>query len=277
MNQPKLPTGVIVAIVSVIAVLVVAPIFLVIIGTGKVGVISTFGKVSDRTLSSGLNLKNPFSNVTQMSIRTEEYTMSSSENEGKVKGDDSVDARASDGAQIKIDITVLFHVKPESAVTIFKELGTDYESKIIRPVIRSAIREVVAKYTVTEVFSTKREEIATKIKDQVARDIEPRGVVVEETLFRDVQLSKALADSIEQKLTAQQEAAKFEFILEREKKEAERKIIEAKGQRDAQNLISQGLTSKYLTYLYIVSLKDRQGTIYVPTEGGMPLFKEISK
>lgn len=275
MNQPSLPTPLLIAIVVVVGLLVAGPLFLVVIDTGKIGIISTFGSVSDRTLNSGLNIKNPFSKVTEISIRTEEYTMSSVENEGKIQGDDSVDARASDGAQVKVDITVLFHVKPEAAVSIFKELGIDYEAKIIRPVIRSAIREVVAKYTIIEVFSTKRDEIAQKIKEQVAKNIDARGVVVEDTLLRDVKLSQALADSIEQKLTAQQEAEKFEFILAKEKKEAERKVIEAKGQRDAQILISESLTSKYLSYLYINSLKDRQGTIYVPTEGGMPLFKQI--
>lgn len=275
MNQPSLPTPLLIAIVVVVGLLVAGPLFLVVIDTGKIGIISTFGSVSDRTLNSGLNIKNPFSKVTEISIRTEEYTMSSVENEGKIQGDDSVDARASDGAQVKVDITVLFHVKPEAAVSIFKDLGIDYEAKIIRPVIRSAIREVVAKYTIIEVFSTKRDEIAQKIKEQVAKNIDARGVVVEDTLLRDVKLSQALADSIEQKLTAQQEAEKFEFILAKEKKEAERKVIEAKGQRDAQILISESLTSKYLSYLYINSLKDRQGTIYVPTEGGMPLFKQI--
>ncbi|PIY17200.1 band 7 protein [Candidatus Dojkabacteria bacterium CG_4_9_14_3_um_filter_150_Dojkabacteria_WS6_41_13] len=264
-----------VVLIAVVSLFVVAPLFLVIIDTGKIGVISTFGKVSVRVLYSGLNIKSPFSQVTKISVRTEESTMSSVENEGRMQGDDSVEARASDGAQVKVDITVLFHVKPDAAMTIFKELGVDYEAKIIRPVIRSAIREVIAKYTVTEVFSTKRDEIAQKIKEQVASDVEPRGVVVEDTSFRDVKLCEALAASIEQKLTAQQESEKYEFILAREKKEADRKVIEAKGQRDAQILISQSLTPKYLSYLYIISLKDRQGTIYVPTEGGMPLFKQV--
>lgn len=275
MTPRSIPTPVIVGTIVIVALFVIAPLFLVVVDTGKIGVISTFGKVSDRVLYSGLNVKSPFSQVTKISVRTEGYTMSSAEGEGNVKGDDSVDARASDGAQVKIDVTVLFRVKPESAMTIFKELGVDYEAIIIRPVIRSAIREVVAQYTITEVFSTKRDEIAKGIKEHVASAVEPRGVIVEDTLFRDVKLSDALAASIEQKLTAQQESEKYEFILAREKKEADRKVIEAKGQRDAQNLISQSLTSKYLNYLYIISLKDREGTIYVPTEGGMPLFKQV--
>ncbi|MFZ2189970.1 MAG: prohibitin family protein, partial [Candidatus Magasanikiibacteriota bacterium] len=69
----------------------------------------------------------------------------------------------------------------------------------------------------------------------------------------------------------------YDFLLQTEKKEAERKVIEATGQRDSQQLINQSLTERYLQYLYINSLKDRQGTIYVPTNpnNGVPMFKGV--
>ena len=275
MNK-SLPTPVIVGIIAFIALIGIAPLFLVSIDTGNIGVISVFGSVSDNSLQAGLHLKNPFAKVTQISIRTEEYTMSVSPTEGEVVGDDSVEVRASDGAVVKMDITVLYHVRPDAAVNLYKDLGENYEAKVIRPVIRSAIREVAAKYSVNEIYSTKRDEIAAAIKTQVTADVDGRGITVEETLLRDVILSQTLSDSIEQKLAAQQEAQKYVFILEQARQEAERKVIEAKGQKDAQTLIAQGLSSKYLQYLYIVSLKDRAGTIYVPTEGGMPLFKSVN-
>jgi hypothetical protein len=92
-----------------------------------------------------------------------------------------------------------------------------------------------------------------------------------------VNLSQTLSTSIEQKLAAQQEAEKYDFILEKEEKEAERKRIEAQGQQDAQQIISQGLTGNYLYYLYIQNLKECNSTIYVPInpENGMPLFKGV--
>jgi len=275
MNK-SVPMPVLIAAIIAVALFVIGPLFLVVVNTGKVGILSVFGNVSDRTLNAGLNVKNPFAKVTQLSVRTEEYTMSAAETEGRVLGDDSVEARASDGALVKIDVTVLFRLRADSAVKVFKDLGERYESKIVRPVIRSAIREVIAKYTVNEVYSTKRDEIAGAIKEQITKSVDQRGITVEETLFRDVKLSEALSASIELKLTAQQEAEKYVFVLDRERKEAERKVIEAKGQKEAQTLVAQGLSDKYLQYLYIVNLKDRQGTIYVPTEGGLPLFKSVN-
>jgi hypothetical protein len=101
--------------------------------------------------------------------------------------------------------------------------------------------------------------------------------VLEEVLLRNVQLPPKLAQSIEEKLTAEQEAQRYDFVLDREKKEAERKRIEAEGQRDSQTIINQSLSPEYLNYLYLTSLKDREGTIYVPvnSDNGIPLFRNL--
>ena len=104
-------------------------------------------------------------------------------------------------------------------------------------------------------------------------DIEPRGIEIETVLLRNVKLPALLTTAIEEKLTAEQEAEKYNFVLQREEKEAERKRIEAKGQRDAQQIINQSLTNQYLQYLYIRELKDREGTIYVPYD--LPLFRGL--
>lgn len=107
--------------------------------------------------------------------------------------------------------------------------------------------------------------------------LEPRGFFIEEALLRNVKLPNKLTASIEEKLTADQEAQRMEFVLLKEQQEAERKRIEAAGQRDSQKIINESLTDRYLEYLYINSLKDRQGTIYVPInpQNGMPLFKNL--
>ncbi len=249
--------------------------FVTIVDAGYVGVVSTFGKVSDNTFDPGINFKNPFSKVIQMSIRTEEYTMSSSSYEGAKVGDDSILARAKDGASVWLDITIFYHLDKSYAPKVYRELGLDYEEKIIRPEVRSTIREVVAQYSVNEIYSTKRTEVSEKIKTNLEEALNPRGIEVEDALLRNVTLSQTLTDSIEDKLTAEQEAQKLDFLLEKEKKEAERKVIEAQGQRDAQAIINESLTDKYLYYLYIKSLENREGTIYVPTEGGVPLFKNV--
>ena len=204
--------------VIMLMVFVVLPSFFTVVDAGEVGVVSTFGKVSDDEFASGFNLKNPFSKVIKMSVQTQEYTMSSSRYDGTVAGDDAIQARAKDGASIWIDITVLFRLSKEEASNVYKKIGSDYQGKVIRPAIRSVIRGVVADYTVTEAYSIKRDEMSEKIYEQLNKDLTKRGVMIEDVLLRKVNLSKTLSNSIEDKLAAEQEAQKFDFIIKKEKK-----------------------------------------------------------
>lgn len=265
------------------AVLILAVILLfksvVIIDAGYTGVYSLFGKVRDQELSSGFHLVNPLARVIPMSIRTEEYTMSIATGEGKRHGADSIAALTKEGLSVDLDITVLYHLEQDRASDVYKKVGLNYEEKIIRPSIRSVIREVIAQYEAKDIYSEKRQEAANKIFVELADQMKPRGIVLEDVLLRNVRLPENLAQAIQEKLKAEQEAQKYDFLLEKERKEAERKRIEAEGQRDAQAIINQSLTTNYLYYLYINQLKDRQGTIYVPTNPstGMPLFRELGK
>jgi len=250
-----------------------------IIDAGYTGVYSLFGKVGEKEISSGIHLVNPLARITKMSIRTEEYTMSIAVNEGNKKGDDSITALTKEGLEVSLDITTLFHLEEAKASDVYKNVGLNYEKKVIRPEIRTTIRDVIALYSSKEIYSDKRQEANEKIKNTLKDKLEQRGIFVEETLLRNVSLPQNLALSIQQKLQAEQEAQKYEFILDKEKKEKERKVIEAEGQRDAQKIINESLSPNYLYYLYIKELKDRQGTIYVPTSPttGMPLFRDIGK
>ncbi len=261
----------------IIILIVIFSGMVVIVPAGETGVYHLFGKVKDQELHSGFHFKNPLASVTKMSIRTEEYTMSITKGEGQIKGADAIQALTKEGLRVDLDITVLYHLKEDKASDIYKNVGLDYVSKIIRPNIRSGIREVVALYQAKDIYSEKRQEAAQNILKKLKEEIEPRGIIIEDVLLRNVKLPTKLANSIQEKLTAEQEAKKYDFILEKESKEAERKIIEAKGQRDAQKIINESLTENYLNYLYIKELKDRQGTIYVPTNPstGLPMFKGL--
>ncbi len=252
---------------------------IVIVDAGETGVYSLFGKVKDEELSSGFHLVIPLAKVTKMSIRTEEYTMSATRGEGKKAGADAITALTKEGLSVNLDMTVLYHLDEKRASDVYREVGLDYESKIIRPEIRSAIREVIAQYEAKDIYSEKRQEAALKITDDLKSKLEPRGIVLEDVLLRNVQLPANLANAIQEKLRAEQEAQKYDFILTKEKKEKERKIIEAEGQEEAQRIINRSLTDNYLYYLYISELKDRKGTIYVPTgpTTGMPLFRDIGR
>lgn len=264
-------------IVGIVLFILLALNSFVVISAGKTGVQHTFGKVKDKELRSGFHIINPLSKVTKLTVRTEQYTMSETSGEGQKVGDDSIEALTREGLSIKIDLTVRYHLIEDKASDVYKALGENYEEKIIRPEIRSAIREVIAEYTSKDIYSEKRTEVAQQIESKLRENIKDRGIEVEQVLLRNVLLPSNLAKSIEEKLQAEQESQRYDFVLEKEKKEAERKKIEAEGQRDAQKIIDESLSQKYLNYLYIKELKDRAGTIYVPTDSstGIPLFKNI--
>ncbi|EKD67767.1 MAG: band 7 protein [uncultured bacterium] len=248
-----------------------------IVSTGHTGVQALFGKVQDQELSSGFHIKNPFVHVTEMSVRTEDYTMSVTQGEGEKVGPDAILALTKEGLQVDLDITVLYHLQEEKASDMYRDVGLDYDNVVIRPLTRSTIREVVAQYDVKDIYSEKRGEASQQILDVLQSKLNPRGIEVEDVLLRNVVLPENLSLSIEAKLQAEQESQRYDFVLEKEKKEAERKRVAAEGQRDAQQIINQSLTTRYLEYLYIESLKDREGTIYVPTNpsNGMPLFRGL--
>ena len=250
---------------------------IVIVDAGQTGVYSLFGKVKGEELRSGFHLVIPLAKVTKMSIRTEEYTMSVAHNEGKRIGDDSIAALTKEGLSVNLDMTVLYHLSEDKASDVYQTVGLNYEEKVIRPSIRTAIRDIIAEYDAKDIYSEKRNEAAVKIAEKLSVDMNPRGIVIEDVLLRNVDLPANLANAIQEKLQADQEAQKYDFILEKEKKEKERKIIEAEGQRDAQKIINESLTTNYLYYLYVSDLKSREGTIYVPTNPstGMPLFRDL--
>lgn len=250
---------------------------LVIVPAGMTGVQQLFGKVRDNELRSGFHIINPLVDVEKMSIRTEQYTMSIAPNEGQVKGDDSISSLTKEGLDVNIDFTALYRLEEEQASEIYREVGLDYVGKLIRPEIRGVIRDVVSQYEAKDLYSEKRQEASVRMENLLKERLNGRGIVIEQAVIRNVQLPNSLAKAIQEKLSAEQESQRYDFVLEKEKKEADRKRIEAEGQRDSQKIIDESLSPEYLNYMYIRELKDRQGTIYVPVNpsNGLPLFKGV--
>lgn len=265
--------NIILVVIGLIFLIVIIARMIVIVPAGQTGVYHLFGKVKDEELRSGFHIINPLAAVDLISIRTEEYTMSIAPSEGRIKGDDSIESLTKEGLKVYLDVTVLYHVIEKDASDVYKNIGLDYDAKIIRTEVRNAIREVTVLYDAKELYSEKRGEATSKIITMLRERINPRGIEVEEVLLRNVSLPTLLTQAIESKLTAEQEAQRYDFVLDKEKKEAERKRIEAEGQRDSQKIINESLSNQYLQYLYIQSLKDRAGTIYVPYD--LPLFKGL--
>jgi regulator of protease activity HflC (stomatin/prohibitin superfamily) len=273
----KHKTSVTVVLVAITCVVLFGGSFWTIVSAGNTGVQSRFGKVYDEELSSGFHIKNPLVRVVEMTVRTVDYTMSVTQGEGERVGPDAITALTKEGLNVDIDITVLYHLQEDKASDIYRDVGLQYDEVVLRPQIRSTIREIVALYSAKDIYSEKRSEASAQILAELKKKIDPRGIEVEDVLLRNVVLPDNLANSIEAKLQAEQDAERYEFLLQTEQKEAERKRVEAEGQRDAQQIINQSLTTRYLEYLYIESLKDRAGTIYVPTNpsNGTPLFRGL--
>ena len=215
---------------------------------GHVGVQVLFGEVKATPLFEGLHLVNPLIKIHQMSIQTQNYTMSRTTDEGNKYGDDAIRVLSKDGLEVVIDLTVLYKIIPGEAPKIFRELGMNYESKVIRPITRTGIREGASQFEAIALFSEKREEFENMIRNKIEKDLAKRGVILEKMLVRNIELPASVKQSIERKITAIQEAQRMQFVLQKERQEAERKRVEAKGVADAQRIVNMGLTDKILQY-----------------------------
>jgi regulator of protease activity HflC (stomatin/prohibitin superfamily) len=218
------------------------------IDAGHVGVKILFGNVQDDILTSGLSFINPVLDVKELDIKTQNYTMSGIHDEGNQAGDDAIRVLTSDGLEVTIDLTVLYRLIPTDAPRLLKETGADYKDKIVRPLTRTKIRDNAVYYDAISLYSSKRDEFQTRIFNSIEEDFKKRGLVLEQLLVRNITLPQSVKTSIESKINAEQEAQKMQFVLQKERQEAERKRVEAQGIADYQKIISSGLSDKQLQY-----------------------------
>ena len=203
--------------------------------TGHVGVVTLFGRVTGQTMGEGIHLVNPLARVTELSIKTQE-----------VKEHASVPSK--EGLVMGLETSVLYHLDPAQAAEVFQKIGINYADVLLVPNFRSAIRGVTASNLASSLYSDARETIAKDILAHLQAQVQPRGIVIENVLLRDLQLPATLKQAIEAKQQAQQEAQRMEFVLQREKQEAERKRVEAQGIKDFQNVVTEGISDKLLEW-----------------------------
>ncbi|MEW6074809.1 MAG: prohibitin family protein [Candidatus Omnitrophota bacterium] len=234
-----------------------------IVPAGYVGVVDFFGRVSPNYLRSGINLVNPLAKVIPLSIRTLEAL-------------ELMPVPSKEGLTINLDISILYRLDPNKAVEIYKTVGPFYRDVIVAPTFRSAARGVTVSYEAKALYTSEREMLAQAVFKDLQKMLADRGIVLERVLLRGIQLPPTVSQAIEQKLKAEQEAERMKFILQRENLEAERKRVEAGGIRDAQTIIDQSLTARYLQYLWINTLNQNPNVIYVATEANMPMFRAVN-
>jgi len=253
-NLPKvLPFG----MLALAAVLIVLSA-IAMVPAGHVGVPVLFGKVQPGHLGEGLHLINPLLEVQKMSVRTEAYTMSSIGREGQLRGDDSITVLSKDGLRMPLDITVQYRLVPSDAPRVYRTLGMDYVEKVIRPAARTAIRQAASQFTAQEAYSTRRAELAEQTRICLEKSIKTLlsqqrgfqgdGFVIQQVLLRNVALPPRLQAAIEEKLSAEQDAQRMEFVLAKERKEADRKKIEGQGIAEFQKIVTEGISEELLKW-----------------------------
>jgi regulator of protease activity HflC (stomatin/prohibitin superfamily) len=240
---------------------------LIIIPVGKVGVVELFGQVSERPLNPGIHLVNPFAEVEEFSSRL-------------IDVKEVVEATSSEGLAFKIDVSLQYRLEPQKAVEIYKLIGTN-ETEIVISRFRSIIREITATYPAEAIYSTKRQEVANRLRQQLSEQLAPLGFAVDQVLLRGIQLPDTLQAAIQQKLATEQESQQMRFTLEKARQEAERKRIEAKGIADSQKIVTQGLNQQILQLREIEATEKLAGSdnakviIIGGGQGGTPLNLQL--
>ena len=246
------------------------------IEAGQVGVKTLFGKVQNDVLSSGLHFINPFVKVHSLDIKTQNYTMSGIHDEGAKNVDDAIRVLTADGLEVTIDLTVLYKLLPAEAPRLLRETGKDYTDKIVRPLTRTKIRDNSVYYDAISLYSSKRDEFQHRIFKSIEEDFKHRGLVLEQLLVRNITLPQSVKTTIEQKINAEQDAQKMQFVLLKEKQEAERKRVEAQGIADYQRIINIGLTDQQLQYeqikAYLELAKSENAKVIIMGKGNAPII-----
>ncbi len=187
----------------------------------EVGVKRTFGRLNKNTLSPGLRFYNPFaSTIIKVPVRTINLQIEAG-------------LPSKEGLTIKSEISILYSVKKDEVPKILETVGLGFQEVLILPVFRSASADVCARFYAKDMHSSERAKIEKEIKEKMMDVLEERGFNIEAVLMKSITLPPSLSKAIEDKLSAEQEALRMEFILERERREAERRAIEAEGKKKA--------------------------------------------
>ena len=234
-DPSKIRPFIFIGIAIVILLIVLSNIFVILQPTER-GVVFkkyTSGLDVDDIKGEGLNIIAPWNDV--IIFRIEEQQI-----------EETMDVLSKDGLSISIDVSLRFRPKPEGIGYLYRAFRRDYIESLIRPELRSAVRKIIGQYTPEELYASKRQEIESKIEENTREILNNNFIELKALLFRAIKLPQTIKTSIEQKLAAEQEAQKYEFLIEKEKKEAERRRIDAEGKAAANKILSASITDNIL-------------------------------
>jgi prohibitin 1 len=229
---------------------------------GEVGIRQKIGKLSDNIHTQGAVFYNPLtSKVIKTSIQTNDLVL-------------SLNLPSKEGLSVNSEISILYRLEKVKVPNIIRTYGLAYEG-IISNVFRSASADVCARFFAKDMHSGMRSNIEDEIKAQMSSILNQQGIIIESVLMKSIQLPVGLATSIERKLQAEQDAMRMEFVLQQEKLEADRVIIQAKGTRDAQKILSEGLTQEIIKLRSIeafLELSKSPNSKVIITDGKTPFL-----
>jgi len=205
-----------------------------VIDTGEIGIVSQLGQLTQ--IDPGLHFVAPL--VSNVDVLTTKTTLLEQSNFVPTK----------EGLTVELDTAVLFRLQPEDGVALYGSVGAGYVDKLVTPEVSSAVRGLTSESEAKALYTSGRSEIQNKLKGELSASLNPRGVVIEDVLLKAVVLPEDLSQSIEEKARAEQDSARMEFVLQKEKQEAERKAIEAEGIAEFQRIVSKGITPSLLQW-----------------------------
>jgi regulator of protease activity HflC (stomatin/prohibitin superfamily) len=235
-----------------------------IIREGEVGVKRTLGTYKDKPFDSGLKIYNPFtSTIVKVSTQTENLEV-------------GLSIPSKEGLNIGAEVSILYNLQARKTPDILRNIGMDYEANIIVPVFRSAVADVSSRFFAKDMHTGERAQIELAIRDQMMTLLKGNGIEIEAVLLKSIKLPASLSKAIEEKLEAEQNALRMEFVLQQEQREAERKRIQAAGVRDAQAIISEGLSQPILQFKAIEAFlelaKSPNTKVIITDNSGAPLL-----
>lgn len=161
--------------------------------------------------------------------------------------EEEMEVLSTNGLNIKMDITVRVNPTYDKIGDLHEKFGVDYLNTLVRPEVRSSVRKIIGRFTEEELYSTKRDTVQLLIRADIEEALGRNYIELREALIRDITLPEKVKSAIENKLEAEQAALKYEYLLQQEELEAERKITEAKGKAEANRILNASLSDKILT------------------------------
>ncbi len=230
---------------------------------GEVGVKRTFGKYADKPYTEGLKVFNPLSSrIIKITTQTENLEV-------------ALSIPSKEGLNIRSEVSILYNVVGSQAPDLLRNIGPDFERNIILPVFRSSVSDVTARFYAKDMHTGERSTIENAIKDQMMKYLDGKGLVVEAVLLKSIQMPKSLANAIEEKLEAEQRSQRMQFVLQEARQQADQKRIEAEGVRDAQKIISEGLSPEILQFKSIEAFRElanSNNAKIIVTDGDLPMI-----